>query len=64
MSELLRIARDVQDPDGTVRTETIVIPVETELADLLFRQKSGQGLDGMVTAETGITLVKHSDDRR
>ena len=62
MSELLRIARDVQDPDGTIRTETIVIPVEPELADLLFQKASGKGLDCIVTPEAGmITIVGHSE---
>ena len=62
MSELLRIERDVRDPDGTIRTETIVVPVEPELADILFQKASGKGLDFIVTPEAGmITIVGHGE---
>jgi hypothetical protein len=60
MSELLRIEREVRDPDGTIRTETIVVPVEPELADILFRKKHGTGLDFIVMPEDGIRIIKHS----
>ena len=59
MSELLRIERDRPGPDGKAITETIIVPVEPELADILFRQRTGEGLDFLVTPEAGITIVKH-----
>ena len=63
MSEQIRIERDVKEPDGTSKTEIIIVPIEPELADILFRQRTGQGLDFLVTPEQGLTIVKH-DDRR
>lgn len=59
MCDRLRIERDVKQPDGSTQTETIIIPVEPELADVLFRRKSGDGLDFLVTPEDGIRIVKH-----